>query len=88
MKQFKQTTIGKRVYTLYVNEVTDFFCDWYDVSNLEVTTIEGDFCFSAGIFCGDDEDIKTITDYDGVFSLTSNTILALKELGFNTSEVE
>jgi len=85
MKQFKETTIGKRVYTLYVNESSDTLCDWYNAFALEITSIGGDYIAEIGLRCNDDTEIHLLSDYDGVFYLTEKTLEALRTFGFNVT---
>lgn len=49
-----------------------------DVFNLEVTTIDGDYCFSAGLWF----ESNTLVDYDGVFQLSKSMIKAIRRFGF------
>jgi len=56
---------------------------WFEIYDVKTG---GDEWYAEGGLWIDDN--KTITDYDGVFSLPTSVIQKLKDMGYNTSEIE
>jgi hypothetical protein len=72
MKSLGSYTNEKREYELFQDETHS------NVYDLEVTTLSGDFCFSAGLWT---DKKNRVVDYDGVFQLSKPTIKAIRKLG-------
>jgi hypothetical protein len=85
MKEFRTLTQAKRVYTLWVEEEGEMLASWYSEFTLEITSLSGAWIAEIGLWCNNGDNV--LTDYDGVYCLSDNTVDALRLLGFDTSEI-